>query len=135
MATFKNDYKTGKSQEMNIIETIRQYFNDNINSTTDKFSPYDYVGDHYVYELKSRNNVYKAYPTTLIGGDKIIEGKPQIFLFKFLDGLYYIEKDEKLFKTFVKEDFVRHQRTDFIDIKKKYIFIPIDKLKKIEKVI
>ena len=49
MATFKNDYKTGKSQEMNIIETIRQYFNDNINSTTDKFSPYDYVGDHYVY--------------------------------------------------------------------------------------
>jgi hypothetical protein len=132
MASFKNDYKMGKSQEMNILETIRQYFDDDIEQANDKYSAYDYVGRHFVYELKSRTNVYKAYPTTMIGGDKIISGRPQIFLFKFLDGLYYIEKDEDLFKTFVKEDFVRNKRTDFYDIKKKYIFIPIDKLKKID---
>lgn len=135
MATFRNDYKMGKTQEMNILETIREYFDDDIEPATDKYSPYDYIGRHFVYELKSRTNTYNAYTTTMIGGDKIINGRPQVFLFKFLDGLYYIEKDEELFKTFVKEDFVRNKRTDFYDIKKKYIFIPIDKLKKIENVI
>lgn len=132
MATFRKDYLIGKTQETKVLEQINKFFKDNIKQVDDKYSSYDFIGDKYFYELKSRTNVYKAYPTTMIGGDKIIEGKSQIFLFKFLDGLYYIEKDEDLFKTFVKEDFVRHKRMDYVDIKKKYIFIPINKLKKIE---
>ena len=131
MATFKNDYLTGKKQEITVLEQINKFFNDDIKHTEDKFCSYDFIGTKYIYELKSRNNLMNAYPTTIIGGDKIIDNQKQIFLFKFVDGLYYIKKT-KLFNTFVKENFVRNARSDFIDIKKQYIFIPVDKLTKID---
>jgi len=132
MATFKNDYLVGKTQELTVLEQINKFFEDDIKQSNDKYCSYDFIGTKYIYELKSRNNLMNAYPTTIIGGDKIIDDRKQIFLFKFLDGLYYIKKNNKLFKTFVKEDFVRNKRSDFIDMKKQYIFIPVDKLTKID---
>ena len=132
MATFKNDYLVGKTQEITVLEQINKFFEDDIKQSNDKYCSYDFIGTKYIYELKSRNNLMNAYPTTIIGGDKIIDDRKQIFLFKFLDGLYYIKKNNKLFKTFVKEDFVRNKRSDFIDMKKQYIFIPVDKLTKID---
>jgi len=132
MATFKNDYLVGKTQEITVLEQINKFFEDDIKQSNDKYCSYDFIGTKYIYELKSRNNLKNAYPTTIIGGDKIIDDRKQIFLFKFIDGLYYIKKNNKLFKTFVKEDFVRNKRSDFIDMKKQYIFIPVDKLTKID---
>tara|TARA_R110000868_G_scaffold105239_2_gene289504 strand:+ start:12787 stop:13185 length:399 start_codon:yes stop_codon:yes gene_type:complete len=132
MRSFKSDYSYGKKSENNIIEKINIYFKDNIKAISKQTEVYDYEGDLNIYELKSRTNTYKAYDTTLLGYNKIIDkDKDQIFLFSFTDGLYYIKYDEELFNTFEKKMFVRNQRSDYNDKLKLYIFIPIDKLIKI----
>jgi len=131
MASFNKDYETGIKNEKDIYETICKKFNDNIKPSEDKFCKYDYKGDTYLYELKTRNNSYSKYPTTLIPHNKIIKGNKQIFLFSFTDGLYYIKKNMKLFNTFDLLDFCRNKRIDYNDKTQLYYYIPIDKLKKI----
>jgi hypothetical protein len=132
MASFYNDYKFGKSMEKKLIEKIDQYFNDSVKEEENEFSKHDFKGQTYTYELKSRNCKYNTFPTTLIPFDKVIPNKPnQIFLFNFEDGLYYIEYNEELFKTFSLKTFVRKQRVDYYDKPKLYYYIPIEKLKQI----
>jgi len=50
------------------------------------------------YEIKSRNNTYKKYPTTMVGYNKIEFAnklsKSVYFVFKFTDGIYYYEYDK-----------------------------------------
>lgn len=76
---------------------------------------------------QSRNVNYDMYETTIIPADKICK----IFLFNFRDGLYYIKYRKSKFDTFERKIFVRNQRDDYNDIPKEYIYIPINKLKKI----
>jgi len=134
--TFTNDYKFGLQNEDKILPLINKYFNtDSLNpiiKSVSSFSLNDFESDTTLYELKSRTNNYNKYNDTLLGFNKIINGsKKQVFLFNFTDGLFYIEYDETLFNTFTKKPFVRNQRTDYNDIPKIYLFIPINKLKKI----
>jgi len=131
MASFKNDYEMGTKNEDKVLIQINSYFNDNIVKSTSKISKYDYKGDEYYYELKTRNNNYKTYPTTLIPYNKIMTNKKQIFLFDFKDGLYYIEYNPDVFNDFELKYFVRNQRIDYNDIMSMYYYIPIEKLKKI----
>jgi hypothetical protein len=132
MASFKNDYSFGTNNEDNVLEKITKHFNDGvIKKSVNKFSKYDYKGDKYYYELKSRNNNYKTYPTTLIPYNKIMENKQQYFLFDFKDGLYYIEYNKDVFSKFELNEFVRKQRIDYNDKKSLYYFIPIECLIKI----
>jgi hypothetical protein len=132
--SFKKDYETGKEAEDIVHNDINLFFKDNIIKCENNYSKYDYEGDKYIYELKTRNNLYCSYPTTLIAGDKIINKSPkrQIFLFNFKDGLYYIKYREKKFNKFDLKPFCRNKRSDYNDLKKLYYFIPIEKLKKIE---
>ena len=134
MASFKNDYIKGTENEIKIIDVLESYFSDNIKQVESKNSIYDYTGDKCIYELKTRNNEYNKYETTLITHNKIINniGKKQIFIFSFTDGLYYIEYNEELFNTFETKMFKRFQRTDYNDKYKKHIFIPIKHLIKIK---
>jgi hypothetical protein len=131
MASFKNDYEMGTKNEDKVLIQINSFFNDNIVKSSSKFSKYDYKGDEYYYELKTRNNNYKTYPTTLIPYNKIMTNKKQIFLFDFKDGLYYIEYNPDVFNEFELKHFVRNQRIDYNDIMSMYYYIPIEKLKKI----
>jgi len=131
MASFKNDYEMGTKNEDKVLIQINSFFNDNIVKSTSKISKYDYKGDEYYYELKTRNNNYKTYPTTLIPYNKIMTNKKQIFLFDFKDGLYYIEYNPDVFNDFELKYFVRNQRIDYNDIMSMYYYIPIEKLKKI----
>lgn len=128
--TFKNDYATGLKSENEMMPILINYFNRDIKKTFNKYCKYDFEDNEYKYELKTRNNKYSTYPTTIVGCDKITNNKI-IFLFKFIDGLYYIEYNEEQFKQFEKKPFVRNSRSDFIDIKKDYLFIPINFLNKI----
>ena len=132
MRSFKSDYSFGKKSEDIVLGKIETHFKDNIKSVKSQTSVYDYEGELNIYELKSRTNTYRAYNTTLLGYNKVISSnKKQIFVFSFTDGLYYIKYDEELFNTFEKKLFVRNQRSDYNDVLKLYIFIPIDKLIKI----
>lgn len=130
-SSFFKDYQFGISTEFEILPLISKYFKSNIVRSNEKFNKFDYYDDKCKYELKSRNNNYNTYPTTLIAVDKVINDDI-IFLFKFQDGLYYIKYDDTLFNNFEKKLFVRNQRRDYNDIKKEYFFIPIEKLTKIE---
>lgn len=132
MRSFKSDYSFGKKSEDIVLGKIENHFKDNIKSVKSQTSVYDYEGELNIYELKTRTNTYRAYNTTLLGYNKVISSnKKQIFVFSFTDGLYYIKYDEELFNTFEKKLFVRNQRSDYNDVLKLYIFIPIDKLIKI----
>jgi hypothetical protein len=132
MQTYKSDYSFGKKSEDKVLEKINNYFKDNIKPIEKRYELYDYEGDLNIYELKSRTNTYRAYNTTLLGYNKIINNcKSQVFLFSFTDGLYYINYNEELFNSFEKKMFVRNQRSDYNDTLKLYIFIPIEKLIKI----
>jgi len=131
MSSFKNDYSFGTKNEDVVLIKIEKHFNDNIKKSSSAVSRYDFKGDTYYYELKTRNNKYKTYPTTLIPYNKIMEDKKQIFLFDFIDGLYYIEYDKDVFSKFELNEFVRKQRIDYNDKKSLYYFIPIEYLIKI----
>ena len=132
MSTFKKDYSFGKIKEVEVYAIIKERFNDNIIQSENKFEKFDFKGDKYYYELKSRNNKYADYPTTLIEKAKIFADNI-VFLFNFTDGLYYIRYSQKKFSKFECKEFVRHKRFDFVDKPRPYYFIPIEKLKKIEK--
>jgi hypothetical protein len=136
ISQFKVDFTFGKQSEEEVLPIIRKYFNDDtIQHTTDKFCKFDYFGDNTLFELKSRNLRYNTYKTTLIGLDKTINNNKDntvIFLFKFVDGLYFIKYEKKVFDAFEIKKFVRDPRSGYNDKPKLYLYIPIENLIKIE---
>jgi hypothetical protein len=128
--SFKKDLEFGLNKEKEILNLINKYFKRDIHKTIDKFCKYDFYDNRYNYELKSRRCSSNTYDTTLIPFDKL--QKRIIFLFLFTDGLYYIKYKKEKFNEFEIKEFVRNKRNDKNDIKKKYVFIPVNKLTKIE---
>ena len=86
MKSFQNDLKKGKEDELLVLPKIQKFFNRDIIKVKDEYSRYDFQDNIYKYELKSRNNNYNKFPTTIIPSDKIID-KNLILLFNFYDGL------------------------------------------------
>lgn len=130
-SSFSRDFKKGKEAERVVLPIIQKFFNRDIKQSVGKYCKYDFEDNEFKYELKSRNNTKDKFDTTLIGADKIVDSKI-IFLFNFLDGLYYIEYNEEVFNTFGKSMFCREKREGYNDKPKDYIFIPVNLLKKIE---
>lgn len=98
--SFKVDLEYGLTRENDVLQKIKNFFNDDtISKTSGRFCKYDFESPTCKYELKSRKNKYRAYPTTIIPCNKIVDGK-LIFLFNFTDGLYYIEYDREIFDRF-----------------------------------
>jgi len=142
-SSFTKDYLFGMKSEVNVLNTVKNYFSlvykdDNIIKVNNKYCKYDFKGDKFVYELKSRNNCRSEYPTTIIPFDKILQSdklakdQGQIFLFNFIDGLYYIIYDKDVFKDFELKMFGRTDRLDINDKKKLYYYIPVQKLISVE---
>jgi len=127
---FDWDYNFGREQEIVLLPRLNEFFKDDIKPTTDKFHKYDYEGNKYVYEMKSRTCKMEQYSTTLLPADKVIKTKKQIFLFNFTDGLYYIEYDEEVWKDIEVASF-RRFRIGVNDLEKPYYHIPTTLLKKI----
>lgn len=133
--TFKYDYSKGKANEKIVLTTINKYFNDNAKGMG-QYSKFDFQGKN-IYELKSRNITHDHMKTTIFPVDKLLlpsslKYEKFILLFKFLDGLYYIEYDKKLFSKFGIADYKRKDREDKADVKKPYYFIPVELLTKIK---
>jgi hypothetical protein len=134
MDNFKSMLKYGKDLELHVLPIIRNAFGSNdIKQPKNKYSSYNFIDDkmEVLYELKARTNKYNKYPTTMIQEDKILNTHyKQIFLFHFTDGLYYIEYDPELFKTFEKKEYSQY-RSDKVDVHKLYYYIPIEELKRV----
>lgn len=134
-------------------EINEQHYNDDIlnrfkgvqksgnKSTLLHYNTYDWISDDYYIELKSRNNDYNVYNTTMIGYNKVKIWKDDktnrkyFFLFAFLDGLYEWELNtenyEKIstFKRLIKERSSLSYST--FNQNKEHVYIPINQLKKI----
>jgi hypothetical protein len=109
------------------------------------YRTYDWTNPNYYVELKSRNNDYVVYKTTMIGYNKVQEwekdttGRRYFFLFGFLDGLYEWELtkanyDEIGGKTAVSLAPLAYQASeDYTTFNKEklHLYIPITKLTKI----
>ena len=96
-----NDLRTdrlfGLENQTNILNTLQSKFNLSIVEVQDKYCKFDYIdnqGNQYV--LKSRRCMKNTYPTTLLPCQKIMTTSArQIFIFKFVDKLCYIEYDNR----------------------------------------
>jgi len=124
-SNFQTRYNIGKQSEEKILPIIRRFFKDkSIEPTKLKTDRYDYKGLTKNYELKTRTNKYNQYSTTMIGFDKCEINS--ILLFKYTDGLYYIEYNKEQFDKYELKKFTKYT------IPKDYIYIPIKDLIKIE---
>jgi hypothetical protein len=132
MRTFKEDYELGIKSEDVVLEKIKNYFSDDtIKKSESRVSRYDYKSETSLYELKTRTNACKKFPTTLLPKNKVF-GDNHIFLFQFTDGLYFLRYSRELFDTFECKPFRRIQRADYNDKEALYYYIPVDSLTHIE---
>jgi len=124
----------GKINEEKHFDIIKRAFDRNLIKSNNRYDKFDYYSDDTLVELKSRNNEYNKYPTTMIGIVKITyglkTGKKCIFVFSFTDGLYYwIMNDEDLKNFDVKKGGTNKRgKEEFSN----YLYIPIEKLTKID---
>ena len=128
---FKKDYTFGLKKEIELLPKIKLFFNDETITQLDRLNVFDYKGDNKYIELKSRNNNYNKYPTTMIGYNKIKKAlelnEDVYFIFNFTDGIYYykFDRDKELE---IKQGGRRDRGKNEI---KDYYFIPIEILQKI----
>lgn len=129
--SFKKDYIFGKTSEETALEKICRFFKEDIKPTS-QYCKWDYEDDQTIYEMKSRKVYSNTYDDVMIGYNKIQPiCKEQYFLFNFIDGLFYIKYDEKLFMDFELKLFKREGRTDYNDKPQVVCYVPINYLTKI----
>lgn len=129
----KANLEKGEKAENKYFNLFKRVFDSNLLKSKNKYDKFDFYSDYTLLELKSRNNEYKKYPTTMIGMNKILFGinskKICYFVFEFTDGLYYWLMNEKDIEEF---DIAKGGTTKRGEIEiKNYLYIPIEKLIKI----
>jgi len=128
---FKKDYTFGLKKEIELLPTIRKFFNDETIIKLDDYNIFDFKGDNKYIELKSRNCNYNKYPTTMIGYNKIkkaLELNEDIyFIFNFTDGIYYFKFDKNIQLEVKQGGRFDRGKKELSD----YAFIPIEILKEI----
>lgn len=130
---FVDDLKFGLEQEELLLDLLQTHFKCGLTKTTNKSSWYDYSFGNNYYELKSRNNDSKKYPTTMIGYNKVIEAEKVkgdvYFIFNFTDKVLYIKYDKDVFDKFEIKKGGRYDRGKVEE--RQYIYIPVDSLEQI----
>ena len=126
MVNWENSYRYGSKKEVQILPLLREHFGEGVKKNDERYAKYDYWDENFNYEVKSRTNKMRAYPTTMITKNKV-EGsdKDVILLFNYTDCLAYIKYDEEQFKTYQVQNFSR-AGLDWDE--KPHLYIPIDHL-------
>jgi hypothetical protein len=134
MPTLRDDLSFGLSSETNNRAVIEQFLDVTLEKT-DSYSVMDWADNNktvYV-ELKTRRIRHDAYPTAIIGANKVAfcsdPNKEYYFCYSYLDGLYYIKYDAEVFAQFERDDnYERGFRPDASNISSKVVFIPVNLL-------
>ena len=133
MSKFLKDYNYGINKELQLLPQIQTFLNDDTIYKLDDSNIFDFKGNNKYIELKSRNNNYSKYSTTMIGYNKVVKASSFIedvyFFFNFTDGLYYW-----LYNTDDKLEIKLNHCSRWDRGKKEinnYCFIPIELLKKV----
>jgi hypothetical protein len=134
ISLFKKDYALGMKAEDDLLKIFCDKFGE-VERTTKKSTPYDYLGSNVYIELKTRRNIKNQYPTTMVGKNKldwasgVIKTNPETkiyFCFNFTDGVYYWEytADNLLDITFREGGRWDRGKPEI----KTYAYIPVNKL-------
>ena len=138
MPTLKGDLEFGTKSEQTVQSTLENVFEKKL-IRRGGYSSFDYDDGETLYvELKTRRIRHTAYPTAIIGANKVFVAsknptKKYWFCFSYLDGLYGIEYSKELFDTFERSIFERGERNDCMNNAQDCYFIPISFLKKLIK--
>ena len=134
ISLFKKDYALGMDAEDKLLQVFCDKFGE-VERTTKKSTPYDYLGDNVYIELKTRRNTKNQFYTTMIGKNKldwassVMNEKPETkiyFAFNFTDGVYYWEyKSDDLFDITFKQGGRWDRGKAEV---KEYAYIPVKKL-------
>ena len=100
LKTLNADIAFGVSKEQTVIDKMNTYFGEEISKVEYQYSPYDAESETTKYEIKSRRVRYSQYPTTIIACNKTRTEGRLVFVFHFLDGLYYIVYDKEKFSKY-----------------------------------
>ena len=134
ISLFKKDYALGMEAEDKLLQVFCDKFGE-VERTTKKSTPYDYLGDNVYIELKTRRNTKNQFYTTMIVKNKldwassVMNEKPETkiyFAFNFTDGVYYWEyKSDDLFDITFKQGGRWDRGKAEV---KEYAYIPVKKL-------
>ena len=123
------DLEFGLKSEENTKSVLEQFLGCELKKTG-TYAAMDFVNEPktiYV-ELKTRRVNHDQYPTALIGKNKVdfckISNSTCYFVYVYMDGIYYIKYDKKLFDSFELRDYERGQRQGGIQPKQLFYFIP-----------
>lgn len=132
MVHFHDDYLWGKEQENYTYPILKEYFKTDLKQYKSQYDDFDFYDEESDYEQKSRKNNYNAYSETMITLNKTQKAtdKKIKLVFNFTDGIYWIEYNEELFKTFNRKMF---SRAEIKSDEKDHIYIPIHLLTLIKK--
>ena len=108
MLSKAKDITMGLTNEARLIMKLKHHFcplykEEDLKKTEDKYAKWDWEGttNGTHFEMKSRRNTKKYYPTTLLPVHKVVEtDKPQVFIFHFSDKTCYIQYEPYLFSKF-----------------------------------
>ena len=108
----QNDFEWGRKQEEKVTPYLREHFHSNLVNSPSQYAKWDYTGDGYKMEMKSRKFAYEKYDTTYLSEDKVKDADDNTyFLFNFvynlnddLSDLYFIKYDREKFATFKKRN-------------------------------
>jgi hypothetical protein len=133
----EKNLEDGIKNEIEVMPILEKYFNIKLKKTSLYYSM-DFISeDGTYYELKSRNNCYNKYETTMVGYNKIAYAnkgnKSVYFVFKFTDGIYYYQYDKSKLKDLIIKEGGRCDRGK--EEYKTYAFIDIAFLTKIPQVL
>jgi len=135
--TRAQDREFGKKNEDEVGVVLNRIFNEQM-IFNGKWETLDWANkDKTIYaELKSRRISVSAYPTALIGLNKIDRcsdpNKRYIFFYKYIDGLYYIKYRKALFDTFERNmEYRRNYQSDTENQPSPVVYVPIHLLKPI----
>lgn len=101
------DIEFGLKQEDLVYKRLVDFFKKDLKKTT-TYEKWDWIDeDNTTYELKSRRCMSSSYSTTILPIHKLIENKKQVFIFNYLNGIYYINNDDNKFNSY--------KRTNILD--------------------
>ena len=134
MNIIHSDLNYGIPQEPTIISKLAVHFMEDITQESNTYSRFDAKSFNTKYEIKSRRITHDKYPTTLIGVNKSNVSGRLVFVFNFLDGLYYIVYDKEKFDKYEIQDIkaTRMVRGKAVENLKPCYLIDIDDLIKID---
>jgi hypothetical protein len=121
------DVAFGLNEEERMHLILQVFFQENLTKTSE-YASMDWVGESGVqYELKARKVKKNQFDTTIIPASKLDNLEKGVFIFKFLDGVFYIVYDKELFKTFVNKPVYCDAR--YGNPNRDHIHIPVSLLK------